>query len=143
MGYTTDFYGEFRLNKPLDHELKQYLVKFNEVRHMARNLSGFGVEGEFYVEGGEHDTILDYNRPPATQPGLWCGWRPNRSGTAIIWDGAEKFYSYTEWLEYIIALFLKPQGYVLNGTMRFQGEERCDHGTIVVSDNKVIVRRGF
>jgi hypothetical protein len=57
----------------------------------------------------------------------------------IEWDTGEKFYSYIEWLEYIIYNFLAPKGYVLNGSVEWYGEDRADVGTIVVKSN--IVRR--
>src|SRR5574337_684850 len=99
MGYSTDFFGSFELNKPLDADTLKFLQKFNETRRMARKLGReYGVEGEFYVDGTgdfgqERDaTVIDGNRPPSTQPGLWCQWRPTDDGTAIEWDGGEKFY---------------------------------------------------
>ena len=49
------------------------------------------------------------------QPGLWCGWRPNEDGTVIEHDGGEKFYDYTEWIQYLVHHFLEPWGYKLNG----------------------------
>lgn len=144
MGYTTDFKGGFEINKPLREELKNYLTKFSETRRMKRKLDDkFGVEGEFYVDGGGYagqdreSNIIDYNLPPKTQPGLWCQWIPNEDGTEIVWDGGEKFYKYVEWLEYIIKNFLEPEGYVLNGEVDFQGEYYNDNGVIVVTDNKV------
>lgn len=144
MGYTTDFKGGFEINKPLHEELKNYLTKFSETRRMKRKLDDkFGVEGEFYVDGGGYagqdreSNIIDYNSPPKTQPGLWCQWIPNEDGTEIVWDGGEKFYKYVEWLEYIIKNFLEPEGYVLNGEVYFQGEYYNDNGVIVVEDNKV------
>ena len=142
MGYTTDFKGGFEINKPLSEELKNYLTKFSETRRMKRKLDDkFGVEGEFYVDGGgfvgqdRESNIIDYNSPPKTQAGLWCQWIPNEDGTEIVWDGGEKFYKYVEWLEYIIKNFLEPEGYVLNGDVLFWN---CGiNGVIVVRDNKV------
>jgi hypothetical protein len=49
----------------------------------------------------------------------------------------EKFYNYVEWLEYLINVFLKPRGYVLEGCVRFFGEETEDMGYIEVKRNKV------
>ena len=144
MGYTTDFKGGFEINKPLSEQLKNYLTKFSETRRMKRKLDDkFGVEGEFYVDGGgfggqdRESNIIDYNSPPKTQPGLWCQWIPNEDGTEIVWDGGEKFYNYVKWLKYIIKNFLEPEGYVLNGEVKFQGEYYNDNGVIVVRDNKV------
>ncbi len=142
MGYTTDFHGEFKLNKKLDDKTFNYLVKFNETRRMKRDLpSKYGTDGEFYVDGGgmmgqdEEDSIMGYNKPPRTQPGLWCQWRPSDDGMSIVWDGGEKFYEYREWIVYIIQNFLAPQGYVLNGTIEYQGEEDDDCGSLIITDN--------
>jgi hypothetical protein len=41
------------------------------------------------------------------------------------------------WLEYFIGQFLAPWGYVLNGEMKWAGENEADRGTILVKDNKV------
>lgn len=146
MGYTTDFFNQkLRLNKQLSVDDKNFLEKLANTRRMARNIEGFGVEGEFYVDGGgmmgqdHEDNIIDHNRPPRTQPGLWCQWTPTEDGWGLEWDGGEKFYNYVEWLEYIIN-WLKPRGYVLNGTVDWQGEDSEDRGTIVVSNNVVAER---
>ncbi len=145
MGYTTDFKGRFDLDRPLDKELKAYLFKFAETRRMARNLPDeYGIEGEFYVEGGgeygqaKDNTIIEHNTPPSTQPGLWCQWVPTKDGTGIEWDGGEKFYEYTKWLLYIIKNFLEPKGYVLNGSVKWQGEDPRDFGVLEVKQNKLI-----
>lgn len=116
---------------------------------MARNVGPeYGVEGEFFVDGkgwagqDSDDTIIDYNRPPKTQPGLWCQWVPTKDGKFIEWDGSEKFYEYVEWLKYLIAKVLAPRGYILNGEVEWQGEDNSDRGIIVVKNNVVSKRRG-
>lgn len=97
-----------------------------------------GQEGMVGEGGNREDLgILDVNRRPNGQPGLWCQWVPNKKGTAIEWDGGEKFYYYVGWLEYIVKHFLGPWGYVLNGEVKWKGEERGDRGTIVVVNNVV------
>jgi hypothetical protein len=35
-------------------------------------------------------------------------WEPTEDGTAIKWNGLEKFYDSTEWMTYLIDTFLKP-----------------------------------
>jgi hypothetical protein len=144
MGYQTEFRGCFELNKVLDQETDDFLVKFSKTRRMARNLpKEYGVEGEFYVDGGGdygqalEDNVIDQHRPPRTQPELWCQWVPTKDGKGIEWDGGEKFYSYVEWIEYLIAKVLAPKGYVLNGTVDWRGEGWTDIGTIAITDNKV------
>jgi len=161
MGYTTDFFGEFNLNKPLSPEHKAYLTDFARTRRMKRDPTKLvkvddpirkatglpvGPEGAYVVAyqdnmGQSHTSdILEYNAPPKGQPGLWCQWIPNEEGTALVWDEGEKFYNYVEWLEYIIEHFLKPWGYTLEGTVEYQGEDRDDRGMILVKDNIVSVK---
>jgi hypothetical protein len=158
MGYTTDFEGQFLLNKPLSHHHRSYLVRFNETRRMKRLEADadlrpdplrdavglpIGREGGYFVgeEGtwGDHsgNDVVNSNKPPEGQPGLWCQWTPNENGTAIEWDGGEKFYYYVEWLEYLIKHFLGMWGYRLNGTVTYQGEAEGDKGSIIVVDNVV------
>ena len=158
MGYTTDFAGEFTVTPPLKTEHSNYLRKFAETRRMARKAAALrqrpdplrlaaglplGDQGGYFVgadaDFGQERTsdILDHNTPPKWQPGLWCQWVPTHDGTAIEWDGGEKFYNYVEWLEYIVEHFLKRWGYVLNGEVEWQGEDSCDRGTIYVKDNKI------
>jgi hypothetical protein len=153
MGYTTDFEGEFEIKPTLSSKDRVFLKKLSETRRMGRKGldKSFGVEGEFFVDGSDgewgagqgHDAdIIDYNEPPKTQPGLWCGWTPNEEGTALVWDGGEKFYEYTAWLKYLIEKILKPRGYTVNGSVSWQGEESSDKGILVVKKNKVLVKEG-
>ena len=146
MGYTTDFSGRFELDKPLAPKMKKFLTLLNETRRMKRNVDeAFGIDGEFFVFGtgsygqDQDNTIVDYNQQPSTQPSLWCQWTPSEDGTAIEWDGGEKFYAYSEWLFYIINKILAPNGYTLNGTVVWQGEETGDVGKIHVVNNVVTV----
>jgi hypothetical protein len=144
MGYTTEFNGRFKVNKTLDRSTQTFLKKFAETRRMKRNLGPeFGIEGEFFVDAkgsfGQDKSldVTDYNNPPRTQPGLWCQWIPSEDGKFIQWDGNEKFYEYVAWLEYLIKNFLAPKGYVLNGTVEWQGEDSEDVGRIGVKKNVV------
>ena len=147
MGYTTDFVGAFELNKKLDEKTHKFLKGLGTTRRMARNLEGFGVEGEFFIpiddDYGQKRTpdVIDYNRPPSTQPGLWCQWIPTEDGMSIIWNSGEKFYKYVEWIRYIIGTTLAPRGYVLNGSVKWFGEERSDVGVITIADNVVKIGR--
>jgi len=164
MGYTTNFEGYFGLDKPLTLEHFNYLKAFSKSRRMKRDSNiaetledevrknvglPIGTEGEFFVSGSgfiEQDndkSVIDHNYPPITQPGLWCQWVPNANGTKIEWDGREKFYDYVEWIKYLIDNFLSPWGYVLNGTVNWQGEEIGDIGSIDISNNEVCISEGF
>ena len=164
MGYSTNFYGSVTFNKPITEELKNYINKFGETRRMKRDVEkikktfpdwekncfngNLGVDGEYFVGGNgfmgqdRDDSIVDYNYPPETQPGLWCQWMIDDDGN-LVWDGGEKFYEYGEWLTYLIENFLAPSGYVCNGEIEFQGEDMNDFGTIYVKDNVVTVEYGM
>jgi hypothetical protein len=161
MGYTTEFQGEFECQPALTGEHRDYLEKFRYTRRMKRDPEvaesmpdaereavglPIGTDGEFFVGsegefGQDNDqSVLEYNRPPTTQPGLWCQWAPNEQGTAISWDGGEKFYHYIEWLRYQIDNFFAPWGYKLNGVVTWQGESHGDVGSIVVTDNQIEIQ---
>jgi hypothetical protein len=127
-----------------------------------------GAKGEFYCgtglagqDGGHFNSstdnsVVEYNQAPGVgkwgdtkpkatcigQPGLWCQWNPSDDGTEIVWDGSEKFYNYVEWLEYLIANFLKPWGYKVNGMVEWKGEDSQDIGVIEVVDNVVETHEG-
>lgn len=165
MGYTTDFYGSFEFNKPVEPWLIDYINKFSESRRMRRDnekikelypkwkdlcFNGeLGVEGEYFIGGvgfmgqTEDDSVLNGNAPARTQPGLWCDWVVTKDGTCLMWNGAEKFYYYEEWLEYLIENFFTPLGYVLNGSVGWQGEDYDDFGTITVTDNIIELEEGI
>ncbi len=150
MGYTTDFYGQFDLNKQLNDELYEFLVKLSDTRRMKRKLGPeYGIDGELFVGGGgfmsqpREGDVIDRSRPPITQPGLWCKWEPTDDRLHIQWNDAEKFYYYIEWLNYIIQRFLKPNGYILNGSVTWSGERDHDTGTIEVTNNNIRVIPNF
>jgi hypothetical protein len=163
MGYTTNFEGEFKLDKPLTVAQIDYLRAFRATRRMKRDASKVGLLsdpkrhavdlpiGEFgeYFVGNEanygqdrDESVLDGNSPPPSQPGLWCQWEPNGDGTGICWDGGEKFYYYVEWLEYIVERFLKPWGLTLSGEVEWRGEDPSDLGLISVKGNVITVKIG-
>lgn len=75
-------------------------------------------------------------------PDSWCQWVVTRDGNAIKWDENEKFYDYLGWLQYIIEKYLVPWGYVLNGSVTWQGEDPDDIGEIHVKNNIMNVKRG-
>ena len=150
MGYTTCFEGRFNIDKPLNDELYNFLIKFNETRRMARDLpEEYGIEGEFFVDGAgfcgqeRESNIIDYNEHPKTQPSLWCNWKPSEDKQGIEWDEGEKFYDYIEWLEYLIKNFLAPKEYILNGMVKWYGEGIDDFGIIEIKNNIVHTHKGI
>jgi hypothetical protein len=145
MGYTTYFLGKFNvMPEPLNSLKINYLNKFSNTRRMKRDFQNFGVEGEFYIDGGgfagqdKEDNIIDYNVPPKTQPSLWCQWISSEDGKFIQWDGSEKFYEYIAWLKYIIENFLMDK-YWLEGEVSWFGEDLNDVGKIICKKEKIVI----
>lgn len=126
-----------------------------------------GQDGAFFVGGkgfhgqDEDASVIDPNTPPGqvegygmeiyaineklmaesrVQPSLWCQWTLNDANDKLVWDGGEKFYHYVEWLKYMIENFFKPWNYVLNGKVKWQGEEMDDRGEMIVENNVVTTR---
>lgn len=158
MGYTTEFEGQIEIVPPLPFGLITYINDFCNVRHMKRDSKklinqfggnmgfggNYGVDGEFFIGGkgfagqDNDDTILEYNYPPDTQPGLWCDWEITEDGRFIQWNGAEKFYDSDEWMAYLINNFI-PKEHECNGIIHAFGEDRYDVWDLVVENNKVRV----
>lgn len=150
MGYHTEFRGEIAIEPPLSPEEIEFLNKFANTRRMDRAQGPYHVEGTGFMGQGRDPDIINFNSPPPGQPGLWCHWTSNHDGTALEWDGGEKFYDSAEWMKYLINHFLKPdaiahsetrlqflRGHTLNGTIEAQGEDSDDHWYLIVENNKV------
>lgn len=111
MGYNTEFFGSFELDRELEQGHLDQLV------HIMNAKSGT-------LEGA----------PPGH-----CQWGAyGVDDSCIEWSGEENFEYYVEWLEYFDNLF-KKFGYTLNNTVCWRGEEFEDIGAIVVKDNVVKV----
>jgi hypothetical protein len=163
MGYMTEFYGRFAVTPTLKPEHRAYLKQFSETRRMKRDTTEaaklpdplrigaglpIGKNGAYFVGGTgfrgqdhtpdviDYDMILSFSES-GEQPGLWCHWTPSEDGTAIEWDGGEKFYDYVPWLEYLIEHFLGPWGYKLSGEVEWAGELAGDLGKIIARGNIV------
>lgn len=150
MGYTTEFSGSVKIDPPLNEQEIEFLNKFSETRRMDRK------KGPYYVNdtNDSGSDIIDHNSPDDSQPGLWCQWVPTDDGTAIEWDGNEKFYCSVEWMTYLIDHFLSPTAiakteleflqanHIVNGKIAAEGEDSGDVWQLVVKDNKVSVKQG-
>lgn len=138
MGYTTAFFGSFSTDRPIDQALYHLLRGLATTRRMKRKVSKkYGVDGEFYVADNDRG-IVDQNRPPRTQPTLYCGWLIQPDRRTIAWDGNEKFNEYVPWLLYIIHL-LKKNGYGIRGEVVWRGEEQDDVGILRLTDRKLTI----
>ncbi|MAH51883.1 hypothetical protein CMI37_39060 [Candidatus Pacearchaeota archaeon] len=116
MGYSTWFNGSFEFSRTLT---PNEIVMLNELN-----------DSEEWREGKNN------------MPDGWCDWETNPEGTELRHNGAEKFYHYVEWLEWLIRNFFKPKGVVLNGEIEWDGEDRSDIGIIIIKDNVVEAKRG-
>ena len=164
MGYTTEFWGEASVSPPLNAAEVEYLNKFAGTRRMRRHSGAYTVEDNLpaldptdswgdYLGQRHTVDVIDYNNPPQGQPGLWCQWEVDSDGAFIRWNGSEKFYHATEWMEYIICHFLRDGAYagesrdpqfadftfdhVVNGIIEAQGEDPDDRWRIEIFDNSV------
>lgn len=155
MGYTTEFTGQIAISPPLNPTEIAYLNKFSETRRMERGNGPYFVEGTGFAGQGRDGDVIDFNRPPEEQPGLWCQWVPTEDGAALEWNQGEKFYCAPEWMTYLINHFLKPGAWTaplpefatftfdhtLDGVINAQGEEPDDAWQLVVMNNIVHTRR--
>src|ERR1700678_945306 len=55
----------------------------------------------------------------------------------IVPEEDESRHGFRLWLKLVIEHYLAPRGYVLNGEVTWEGEDRDDSGTIFVKDNQV------
>lgn len=107
MGYTTKFKGEFAIAPHPSAEFIEKINLFSSKRHDEKRY-----------------------------PGIWCQWIINSNGN-LSWNGGEKFYYYTEWLQYLVDEYFKPQGYELNGKVNYRGERFEDIGVIYIRANNI------
>jgi hypothetical protein len=154
MGYSTDFYGFWRLTPALSLAQTDYLQKFARTRRVKRDPDAIennrrlaeiglnlGVDAEHFVDVEDEDkSIVALNIPPGSQPSLWCQWRVNDRGDRLEHTGGEKFDRYVEWLDYLVEHFFSPWGIKINGLVKYEGEILLDAGTIEIIDNRIEVR---
>ena len=160
MGYNTCFDGSIQIDKPVDKETKKLLKGLASTRRMRRDveilakrlnidmkecIELYGEEGEFYFNDDNNfgqtktEDIITYNYPPKSQPGLWCQWTLDENTNSLVWDEEDKFYEYIEWMDYLVNLL--SENYVLNGLIKWEGEDPSDTGTISVNNNQVSYSR--
>ena len=120
MGYDTTFDGSFTITPTLSEEHKAAPEDLADEEH------------DLNAEGGMPTHERSSGRACA-----YCQWRPTSDGRAIVWDGGEKFYGWLEWLECLVEERLKPWGYILNGEVRWRGEDLKDAGVIYVKNNEI------
>ena len=139
MGYFTTFDGLLHSDLPLPSKIEKLINGLSNTRRMARVIDGYGIEGEYYVDGTEEDdNIININIPPSTQPSLWCCWFYNIDKQNIEWNGFEKFYDYVHWMKYILEIIDNMTDCKFNGTIKWNGQNDDDFGEIQVINNEII-----
>lgn len=114
MGYTTDFVGWVQIDPPLNEHETDYIRAFSRTRRWDRPSGPYAVLAHPLDDDEPEPVTAAYNRPSVREPGLWCPWTATTNGTALAFDGIEKAYNATQWLDYLIRTFLCP-GAVVSG----------------------------
>ncbi len=150
MGYNTDFEGRVIISPPLSAAEVAYLKNFSRTRHVKRTQSPYYVDPSYSCE----PDVIDFNQPHDDKPNSFhCDWAPWEDGTALEWNGNEKFYEATAWMIYLIEHFLRPDchaaghvpgmvgGHICNGLIAAQGEDPADRWNLIVENNQVRVEK--
>jgi len=160
MPYTTTFDGSFGVETYLDTETINLILGLNKSRRVKRDpkvlakkldisvkecLDTYLDEGQLYVPESDDvtddESVIDFNEPPADQPGLFCKWTVDVEDNSIVWDGSKDFPEFFEWLNYLMETILIPRGYTVNGKVRYVGKRLDDMGIIEIKKNCVLLRR--
>jgi hypothetical protein len=113
MGRTTKFKGALTLSRALTLSEAKQLLEFNE----------------------DPDTI------EGTHPDSYMQWVPTETLDGIVWDGVEKFYNYTEWMQWLVQ-WLKACDIDAGGELLWSGEDAGDVGVITVAGGLVTADSG-
>lgn len=160
MGYTTDFDGEIAVSPPLNADEVSFLRDLANTRRMNRTKGPLYISKDANFGQDDRSDVIDYNQSHPDQPGLWLCWEPSDDGTAIAWDGTEKFYDSAEWMRYLVEKLLTPsaRAYIdahmsedprlasftcdheLTGIIDAQGEDPGDRWQLGVTQGIVGVR---
>jgi hypothetical protein len=112
MGYTTDFIGWVQIDPPLNEHETDYLRAFNRTRRWDRPEGPYVVLPHPLADDDDEAGSDARNRLAPGEPGVWCPWTPTTDGSALAFDGIEKAYQATRWLQYLIDTFLAPSATV-------------------------------
>ena len=141
MGVTTDFIGHVDINPGLNDAEQAYLAAFSSSRRCRRPGGPYAVPGNPAAEGGrkpsrrdlveaeeaERLPIDDSNSTAEGQPSLWCQWEICWDGCCLTYNGVEKFYGSTAWLDYLIDHFLRPGALASASGLAYFSDFTFDH----------------
>lgn len=142
MGYTTEFSGSFYVKngKTIDEKTIRLLRAFD---HNSHDYAQVKKEFQIFLTEMKSNGTLDPNEPYEENHDGYNQWTIQnlryfgREFQSIRWDGVEKFYGYVAWLEHIIKYLFAPSGYIIEGNVKYFGEDDYDMGFIKVENNVV------
>jgi hypothetical protein len=166
MGDTgTTYQGALIIEPPLNPREVRALAAFFD----SRRIQTEGGPLDCRTLPGFHPDIIDMNRPPKGQPGLWCDLRVSEDGKTLEWDGTRHTTppDLDKWIAYVIDHLLKPDAefdirernfdlsqmsdedllhyftfdHYVNGILEAEGDG--DTWKVYVIDNEVSVVRPF
>lgn len=108
MGVQTEYLGHIEIEPSLTLREISYLSAFSRSRRCGCSGRPYGVPELGANHVGAEKSTDRCNRMAKGQPSLWCQWVPCPTGCCLAWDGREKFYAGTAWLQYLIDHFLRP-----------------------------------
>lgn len=154
MGYTTEYDGHISVEPPLNPAEVAYLQAFAATWRGERPDDPYYIESDISLGQASVQLIpFDPFLPPG-QPNDRCCWIPTEDGSAIVWDGSEKFYDGPAWMQYLIDHFLtgtagsftadpRSEGFTFDhlcrGHLRAQGEDFGDRWALAVSGDRAEV----
>ena len=150
--FLQDFAETRHYNRVWSHEEEDGRWFVDPEGNMEPNFNDKEYQAVLYARPYDHEKrkafelekygCIDLNEVNPGMPSFYCQWIPTEDREGIEWDGGEKFYNAEKWLRYIIENYLKPWGYVVNGTVEFkygEPEYNSNTGALHVSNNKVFV----
>jgi hypothetical protein len=83
--------------------------------------------------------VIDYNKPPETQPGQCCLWMITDEGTKLEHNTDYSLhYDYPVWLKYLIENFFDRWGYKLNGKVCYHYGNTSSNATDIIVTDSII-----
>jgi len=103
------------------------------------NINGDLFKSPTNIDNNDIKTILNYGTPPIDQPGKYCPWIPDKTGTSLIQRKMEKSYNNDYgWLKWLIKFFFKKHKYLLNGEFIITTSK--SKKIISIIDNKISIK---
>jgi len=104
MTYPTRYEGQLTIEPPLNNQEVKALTDFFH----SRRIRTTGGPLDCRTLDGGHQDVLDYNKPPEGQPGLYCDLEVTEAGDVLRWDrSSETGPDLDKWIVYVIDHLLK------------------------------------